>query len=83
MTHNTDEVLSQAEAPVLTVKVNGVQVAAAPAEGENALKFFARIARLNNVKNFDVDSSDAWDEEDEASTLVGTFDIKRVDKPGF
>jgi hypothetical protein len=67
----------------LIVKVNGVQVAATPLDGETALKFFARIARQNTVKNFDVDSSDEWDEDDEATSLEGTFDIKRVDKPGF
>lgn len=83
MTYNAEEIAQEPSPAALVVKVNGVAVAATPAEGETALKFFARIARQNTVKNFDVDSSDEWDEDDEAVDLVGTFDIKRVDKPGF
>jgi hypothetical protein len=86
MPHDTEEVLrtQPAAEPPLVVKVNGVQdTSARPQEGETALKFFARVARGHNVKNFDVDASADWEEDDDATDLTGTFDIKRVDKPGY
>ncbi len=66
----------------LVMKVNGETVDAEPEEDETSIEFFKRVARENDIKNFEISPPTGWDKDAPASELTGTYDVVKVDKPG-